>query len=229
MQENYAVSWKIKQNPLWRVFMQKQKGKNMKNVILFCTGVSGSGKSHFIQHYLSPDAFHNLKSATTREKRNGEQDGCEYYFRNEEYFDTEKFVTKLWVNEKLWKPGDKKWMYGVPEFEVWDNLGYNFTYDVIEPKYIRQMMDWFKNNRLTYFYDFKILWFQPNQNASKIIESRQNMPNDALVRKINTCTFKDFTQVHLSPDFQVINSEEKQRIDQGLLNTIHEFNKMKIK
>ena len=201
----------------------------MKNVVLFCTGLSGSGKSHFIKNYLSDDAFYNLKSATTRNKREGEQDGREYYFRDEKYFDTEHFVTKLWVNEQIWQPGTPKWMYGVPEFEVWNNLGYNFTYDVIQPKYVRQMIDWFRNKRLSYFYDFKVLFFQPNQNAQNIIENRQNMPNDALIRKMNTCTIKDFSAVHLSPDYQVINTKEKQRIDTGLLNLIQELNKMKIK
>lgn len=201
----------------------------MKNVILFCTGLSGSGKSYFIENYLSPEAFHNLKSATTRDKREGEQEGREYYFRSEDYFDTEKFVTKLWVNEQIWAPGMKKWLYGVPEFEVWKNLGYNFAYDVIEPKYVRQMIDWFKESRLNYFYDFKVLFFQPNPNNQKIVESRQNMPNDVLIRKMNTCTMKDFRAVHLSPDYQLLNTKEKQVIDAGLLKWIQELNKMKVK
>jgi len=201
----------------------------MKNCVLFCTGESGSGKSYFIKNFLSPEAFHSLKQATTREKREYEQDGREYYFRTEDYFDTEKLVTKLWVNEKIWKPGDKKWLYGVPEFEVWDNLGFNFAYDVIEPKYVRQMIDWFKKKRLNYFYDFKVLFFQPNPNKQKIVESRQNMPNDVLIRKMNTCTMKDFCAVHLSPDYQLLNTKEKQVIDTGLLNLVQELNNMKIK
>ena len=117
----------------------------------------------------------------------------------------------------------------MPEFEVWDNLGYNFAYDVIEPKYVRQMIDWFRKCRLHYFYDFIVLFFQPNPKNQCIVESRQNMPNDALVRKNNTCTMKDFSAVHLSPDYQLLNTKEKQMIDVGLLKRIQELNKMQIK
>ena len=55
------------------------------------------------------------------------------------------------------------------------------------------------------------------------------MPNDALVRKNNTCTMKDFGAVHLSPDYQLLNTKEKQVIDAGLLKRIQELNKMQIK
>ena len=187
MPVNYAVSWKIK----------------MKKLVVFCTGQSGSGKSTFIEKFLSTEDFYNLKSATTRSMREGEIDGREYYFCNEEYFKTEKFATLLWVNEQFWKPGQPKWLYGVPEFEVFDNLGYNFTYDVIEPKYVRQMIDWFRKKNLTKYYDFKILWFQPVDNAESIIDERKNMPDDKKVRKENTCNIKDFEYVHLRPDFVI--------------------------
>lgn len=174
----------------------------MKNTILFCTGLSGSGKSYFIQHTLPDGLFYNLKSATTREPRNGESDGNPYFFRDEEYFDNAPLVTKLWVNRDFWKPGDKKWLYGVPESEVIKNLGKNFTYDVIEPKYIRQMIDWFNMHGLDTSYLFKIAWFLPPTNKNMdIVESRVNMPNDLAVRRKNTCTIEDFLDVDLRPDY----------------------------
>ena len=175
----------------------------MKKLMIFCTGVSGTGKSTFIDKYLSGDGFYNLKSATTRPMRQDGIDCNKYYFRDEEYFDVTQFATLLFVNEQIWKPGDKKWLYGVPEFEIFDNLGYNFTYDVIEPKYIRQMENWFRKKNLTKYYDFKILWFQPYIDAQNIVESRQNMPNDKQIRKDNTCTLEDFQNVHLRPDFSI--------------------------
>ena len=187
MHVNYAVSWKIK----------------MKKLVVCCAGQSGSGKSTFIKKFLSTKDFYNLKSATTRLMREGETDGCEYYFRDEDYFRTNQFATILWVNEQFWKPGQSKWLYGVPEFEVFDNLGLNFTYDVIEPKYVRQMIDWFKKKKLTQYYDFKILWFQPVVNIENIVEARQNMPDDKKVRKENTCNIQDFCDVHLKPDFVI--------------------------
>ncbi len=185
----------------------------MKNAVLFCTGVSGTGKSHFIKNYLSDAAFYNLKSATTRPMREGEQDGREYYFRDEKYFDNEKFATKLWVNEQFWQPGMPKWLYGVPENEIFYHLGHDFTYDVIQPCYVRQMIDWFRKRNLTAYYEFKILWFQPWQTIDAIVKERKNMPNDLKVRQTNTCNRQDFTKAHLVPDFTLLNSPQRQIIN----------------
>ena len=175
----------------------------MKNTVLFCTGESGSGKSYFIKNVLPNGSFYNLKSATTRPMRDGEMDDREYYFRDEAYFDTEKFATRLFVNEQFWEPGKPKWLYGVPEFEIFDNLGTNFTYDVIQPKYVRQMVDWFYKKGLTKYYGFKILWFQPVVISENIVNERQNMPDDTAVRRVNTCNAKDFENAHLRPDFVI--------------------------
>ena len=172
-------------------------------MVIFCTGQSASGKTTFIEKFLSTEDFHSLKSATTRPIRKDGKDKDKYYFRDEAYFDTEKFATTLFVNEQFWKPGQPKWLYGVPEFEVFDNLGYNFTYDVIEPKYVRQMIDWFRKKNLNKYYDFKILWFLPVDNAESIIKDRQNMPDDNKVRKENTCNINDFTKAKLKPDFVI--------------------------
>ena len=182
----------------------------MKNLLVFCTGASGTGKSTFIQKYLSAENWHNLKSATTRGIREGEQDGREYYFRDEGYFETEKFATELFVNEQFWEPGKPKWLYGVPEFEVFDNIGYNFTYDVIEPKYVHQMINWFTKKNLNKYYNFKILWFLPCDNSKEIVNSRQNMPDDKQVREDNTCNLTDFENAHLRPDFRI-----KRKLSEG--------------
>ena len=174
---------------------------DMKKTLLFCSGASGSGKSYFIKNILPSGTFHNLKSVTTRPMREGEKDGREYYFRDEAYFDTEKFATKLFVNEQFWKPGDKKWLYGVPEFEIYDHMGANFTYDVIQPRYVRQLIDWFIKKGLNKQYDFKTIWFLPLPDSQNIVKNRQNMPNDSEVRKENTCALKDFENANLVPDF----------------------------
>jgi hypothetical protein len=199
------------------------------NTLLFCTGISGSGKSYFIKNILPQIApqhdFYNLKSATTREMRDGEKDGREYYFRDEKYFETTDFATKLWVNEAFWKPGMKKWMYGVPSFEIINNLGRNLVYDVIQPKYIREMIDWFENSEfcgtpIIDFYDYqvKILWFQPPKNNVEIAQKRQNMPNDLDVRKTNTCLLSDFKAANLIPDHKIICNPQQVYIDDELRN-----------
>ena len=175
----------------------------MKKTVLFCTGVSGSGKSYFIQNVLPKGAFYNLRSATTRPMRDYEKDGREYYFRDESYFETEQFATKLFVNEQFWKPGIPKWLYGVPEFEIKDNWGVNFTYDVIQPRYVREMMNWFHKNDTQRIYDFCVLWFMPPWDGLATAAKRQNMPNDIDVRKTNTCDKKDFEAAHVSIDHVV--------------------------
>lgn len=187
-----------------------------KSTVLFCTGLSGSGKSYFIKNILPYGAFYNLKSVTTRPMREGEADGREYYFRDESYFETTEFATKLFVNEQFWKPGTPKWLYGVPEFEIWNHWGANFTYDVIQPKYVRQMIDWFNKNDKEKLYNFRILWFMPPTNNFEIAQKRQNMPNDMAVRKANTCNIEDFKNAQLCIDHIVESNPNKLSMDDNL-------------
>lgn len=172
-----------------------------KNTLLFCNGLSGSGKTYFIQNTLPQGLFYNLRSATTRPMREGESEGKPYFFRNEEYFDNTPLVTRLWVNKNFWTPGTPKWMYGVPEEEVLGHLGQNLIYDVIEPQYTRQMIDWFNKNNLAKHYNFRIAYFlSPEQNL-ETARMRANMPNDADVRRTNTCDPIDFLAAGLDPDY----------------------------
>lgn len=188
--------------------------------VLFCTGQSGTGKSYFIKNILPKGAFYNLRSATTRPMREGEADGREYFFRDEEYFETENFATKLFVNEQFWKPGMPKWLYGVPETEIITNWNKNFTYDVIQPRYVRQMIDWFdfvqKRCKLTPVYNFRIAWFIPANNNFQTAVARQNMPNDLDVRRANTCSLKDFEKEKLHIDHVVVSNPQKVFIDDNL-------------
>lgn len=187
-----------------------------KNTVLFCTGLSGTGKTYFIKNILPAGVFYNLKSATTRPMRENEMDGREYYFRDEHYFETEKFATYLFVNEQFWKPGVPKWLYGVPEFEIYDHIGQNLTYDVIQPRYVRQMIDWFTARKLDREYDFRILWFQPSETGNAVVQKRQNMPNDLEVRQQNTCNTNDFRNACLKPNHIVISSPQQLVMDNRL-------------
>ena len=184
--------------------------------VLFCTGLSGSGKSYFIKNVLPRGMFYNLRSATTRPMRDGEQDGQEYFFRDEEYFENENFATKLFVNEQFWKPDEPKWLYGVPEFEITNNWHRNFTYDVIQPRYIRQMMDWFKDHDAARAYKFRIAWFVPTTNNFDTVSKRRNMPHDLEVRRTNTCTAEDFKAAGLHIDHIVVSNPQQLAIDDRL-------------
>lgn len=172
-----------------------------KYTLLFFNGASGSGKTRFITDRIPAGLFYNLRSATTRKMRKDESEGKPYFFRDEEYFETTPLATHLWVNEAFWKPGDEKWKYGVPEFEIIDHLGCNFIYDVIEPKYARQMWDWFVKNKLDSEYTYKIAWFIPPTDSKNTVKQRANMKDDEKVRDINTCNIEDFLDVGMRPDY----------------------------
>jgi len=173
-----------------------------KKILLFCNGLSGTGKTTFINRYAVPNGFHNLISATTRDKRDGEVDGVSYYFRDEAYFDREKFATYLWVNEILWKPGDKKWLYGIPEFEIMNHIDENLIYDVIQPRYTRDLMNWFIAHNLQKQYVFRVAYFTTYQkNIIETIEKRASMKNDITVRRTNTCNMDDFSNAGVGIDF----------------------------
>lgn len=173
----------------------------MKRSLLFCVGNSGGGKTTFINN-LPEGLYYNLRSYTTRKKRVDDVDGVKYFFVDETEFNSQKFVTKLWVNEDIWSPDKPKWLYGVPEFEVYDNLGKNFVYDVIEPRYARQMMDWFQTRKLDTDYDIKLVWFVPPM-GNDIVIKRANMPDDKKVRDKNTCSIHDIFDAGFAdgPDF----------------------------
>ena len=173
----------------------------MKKTLLFCNGLSGSGKTYFIHKTLPSGLFYNLRSATTRPMRDGESEGKPYFFRDEAYFDSAPLATRLWVNRAVWNPGDKKWLYGVPETEIYEHLGQNLIYDVIEPQYSRQLIDWFKKNGLDTQYDFRVAYFLPPINHMDTVKSRANMPNDTAVRTCNTCNPADFTGAGLNIDY----------------------------
>lgn len=173
----------------------------MKKTLILCCGLSGSGKSYFIEHYLIPRNFHKLVSATTRPMRAGETNGREYYFCGEDDIESMSLATHLWVNEAFWTPGKPKWIYGVPEFELRDNLGKKLVYDVIQPKYARQLINWFLANKLFPEYNFKTIYFLPPKNNFDIASKRANMPDDAAVRHANTCDPHDFLDAGLDIDF----------------------------
>ncbi len=199
----------------------------MKNTLLFCNGVSGSGKSHFVQNVLPTGLFYNLRSATTRPMRTGESEGNPYFFRDEAYFDNTPLATRLWVNEDFWTPNTPKWLYGVPESEILQNLGKNLIYDVIEPKYTQQMIQWFKKQDLARFYNFKVAYFLPDTNNADIVAQRTNMPHDTSVRQANTCNPIDFFNAGIDIDYilQPVKDRYNSRLNAHIARLLREQHK----
>ena len=198
-----------------------------KNTLLLCTGLSGSGKTYFIKNTIPDGLFYSLRSATTRPMRDGESNGKPYFFVTEDEFNKMNLATHLWVNEAFWTPEKPKWMYGVPEFEITEHLGENMVYDVIQPRYAKQLIDWFKRNDLQKHYNFRIAYFLPPQNNMQTVASRANMPDDIDVRRTNTCDPIDFLQAGIKPDYilQPINN----LYDASLLQHLKRLQKQRLK
>lgn len=190
----------------------------MKKTLLFCNGLSGSGKTYFIKNTLPDGLFYNLRSATTRPMRNGEKEGAPYFFRDELYFDTEPLATYLWVNQEIWTPNTPKWLYGIPESEIYEHLGKNMVYDVIQPRYTKQLIDWFKHNNLQKYYNFRIAYFLPPQNNIQTVAERANMPDDINIRRTNTCDPIDFLHAGIKPNY--ILQPTNNLYDTGLIHHI---------
>lgn len=63
--------------------------KHHKGLIIVLSGFSGAGKGTIMKHLLHryPEQYHLSISATTRARRQGEEDGREYFFKTREEFD----------------------------------------------------------------------------------------------------------------------------------------------
>ena len=75
------------------------------------------------------------------------------------------------------------------------------VYDVIQPKYAKQLIDWFKKNNLDKHYNFRVAYFLPTDINLETAAKRANMPNDLDVRRANTCDPIDFLKAGLDIDY----------------------------
>lgn len=186
--------------------MQKESMMKAPHFV-FLSGLSGSGKGYFFDNIMPAGIFHKFVQMTTRARRPNEVDGKDYWFVDEKTFEQEPRATTLWVNERFWQPGEPKWLYGVPASEFERHRGENLAYDVIEPKYIRQMMNWTESHGLRY--QFRILHFLPPKENFETAAARANMTNDMKVRHTNTCDLADFWRAGLTPDFTLMSSADE--------------------
>ena len=80
---------------------------NTRSNIIILTAGGGVGKDTLLKTLTNEISIKPLISHTTRKPRQGEQEGVEYYFVKEEYFENKKFVETREYNTKhgLWKYG----------------------------------------------------------------------------------------------------------------------------
>lgn len=86
-----------------------------KGMIIVLSGFSGAGKGTIMKNLLRthPEDYHLSISATTRDKRIGEEDGREYFFKTREEFDT--MIAQGELLEYATFNGNS---YGTPRFYV---------------------------------------------------------------------------------------------------------------
>jgi len=82
------------------------------NRIIVLVGPSGSGKTT-VGELLTKKGIPKLVTTTTREPREGEIDGVDYYFRKVEELDSDDFIEQTIYNQKL---------YGLTKKEVTEAL-----------------------------------------------------------------------------------------------------------
>ncbi len=101
-------------------------GKN--KLILFC-GPSGSGKSTAVKHLLSTISELAFSvSATTREPREGEKNGIEYYFITEEDFQSKIEEDKFIEWEEVYS-GTRYGTLKEEVYRIWDE-GKHVVFDI---------------------------------------------------------------------------------------------------
>ena len=90
--------------------MSEQKG-----TVIVLSGFSGAGKGTIMKHLLNnyPSDYHLSVSATTRERREGEEEGREYFFRT-----TEEFENMIREHELLEYASFNHNYYGTPKAYV---------------------------------------------------------------------------------------------------------------
>jgi guanylate kinase len=92
--------------------------ENKKGILIVVSGPSGAGKSTLIERFLREDGQSSFSiSYTTRQKREHEIDGKDYYFVSKETF--EKMIGK--DNFLEWE-NVHSYMYGTPKEEILKTL-----------------------------------------------------------------------------------------------------------
>lgn len=189
---------------------------NKKGLLIVFSGPSGVGKGTVLKELLKIN--NNVKlsiSATTRSKRDFEEDGKDYYFLNENEF--LKVASNGGMLEHAKYCGN---YYGTPKRQVenWLNSGFDVVLE-IEVKGGKQVR---KNNSEA----VSIFVLPP---SIKVLEQRLKMrgteSNDVILNRLNKA--KKEIEVAFEYDYAIVNDEAKKCAQN--MNTIIIAEKMKSK
>lgn len=108
--------------------------------MIVIVGESGSGKSSVEKELENNHNYHRVITYTTRPKREGEQNGKDYYFVNNSEF-ANLFINNFFIETTVFNG----WSYGTPKKDCNDN-----SVIVINPHGLRQLKT--NNIKFTSFY-----------------------------------------------------------------------------
>ena len=167
--------------------------KNLKKLIIL-TGPSGVGKGTVIKQILDKDKKIWLSiSATTRNPRDGEKEGENYYFLTEEKF--EEMIEKKLFFEWAKFAGN---YYGTPITSVKEKIKEGFTVLLeIEVEGAKQIMDKFPDS-------LSIFIMPPNKaELERRIRKRGTEKEEAINKRLARANYE--IEVSSQFDFSVIN------------------------
>lgn len=184
-------------------------------------GQAGAGKTTYIKRKLIMEGLvHLIRSSTTRPLRKGEVAGFPYTVRRKTFFNhhlkrtkkrpgATRFMVHIFANEETYKTDKKEWHYAVTkkEIDTYAKEGRHLVYDVIQPRYAKQLIDYVTKNYP--HYTIKVAWFVPPQQGEDVVARRENMPNDTVTRKKNTCTKQDIENAGITVNYKLCPREEQ--------------------
>lgn len=159
-----------------------QKAKNPLFIIV--SGISSSGKDTIVKKVLENSNIYTLISDTTRPKREGENDGIEYNF-----IDYKDFLTKQYVEKRIYKTIQGEWAYGISEEECKNKMqNNNNIICILDYEGMRAFKYFIKNeNSLFSYYDIKTVFIDCNEILCKnrYLNRQPNENKEELEKEMN--------------------------------------------
>ena len=178
----------------------------MKNkLIVFIIGGHGSGKSTVADHILIHDGFTKIVSSTTRKRRDGEHDGREYYFVDDDSFNRMKeageFVEFV-VHDECYGLNEKEFL------KTTDNL-----VCLINPHGCQQIIEYIKKRKLKLKPFIIHMDISEKERFKNMIKAGYDPIEIQEILKTEK-NFMDFKKIAIKPDLHI------KKLQPDLMNTV---------
>ena len=142
--------------------------------MLIILGESGSGKTTLQKYICDNTNMKRAVSCTTRPKRDGEVQGKDYYFINDEEFN--KLESDGFFLETA--TYSSNWRYGLPKSECT-----NDRVAILTPKGLRKVKEYIKDNQGLYTYSI-YLHVDRASRLAKLVTTRPDLIDECIRRNI---------------------------------------------